>query len=455
MTTYFSLRDVPLPKNWGPNVKSAVLHVVSLAHMAITYSRSFAANSPIARIRLAASLNRVGERVSVLEEELRIKDARMGRIAPHRRPYYSPTERMAILEVKAARGWSQAETARRFLVKPTTIALWLKRIDERGSAALVQMREPVNRFPQLVRYIVRRLKVLFPIMGKKRIAQTLARAGLHLGVTTVGRMLKEKEQQPTLPAEGRAAPGADKMKGSARGLSSKYPNHIWLVDLTTFPIGGGFWTPWLPLALPQVWPFCWWIGCAVDHYSRRVMGFALFKKPPTSVEVHAFLGRTMRKAGASPKYLVCDKGGQFWNPSFKRWCKRKKTDPRYGAVGEYGSIALMERFIRSLKEEWLRRIVISFRVESMRRELSFYLAWFNEHRPHQSLGGRTPLEVHEGRTPANEAARLEPRLRLPKHSRCAGPQAKVKGQPGGRIELVITLFKGRRQLPIVKLKEAA
>ncbi len=94
MTTYFSLREVPLPKNWGPNVKSAVLHVVSLAHMAITYSRSFAANSANARIRLAASLNRSRERVSVLEEELRIKDARMGRIAPHRRPYYSPTERM-------------------------------------------------------------------------------------------------------------------------------------------------------------------------------------------------------------------------------------------------------------------------------------------------------------------------------------------------------------------------
>ncbi len=32
-------------------------------------------------------------------------------------------------------------------------------------------------------------------MGKKRIAQTLARAGLHLGVTTVGRILKESEDK--------------------------------------------------------------------------------------------------------------------------------------------------------------------------------------------------------------------------------------------------------------------
>ncbi len=69
---------------------------------------------------------------------------------------------MAILELKAARGWSQAETARRFLVKPTTVASWLKRIDESSQSPLVQIREPVNKFPEQVRYVVRRLKVLFP-----------------------------------------------------------------------------------------------------------------------------------------------------------------------------------------------------------------------------------------------------------------------------------------------------
>jgi hypothetical protein len=177
MLSHFSLRDIPLPRNWTENVKSAVLQAISLAHLAIIHARSAAANSLNSRVRLAADLHRARERVSVLGEELRIKDARTARMSPHRRPYYSPTERMAILEVKAARGWSQAETARHFLVKPMTIASWMKRIDEGGSSALVQMREPVNRFPQFVRYIVFRLKVLFPSMGKKRIAQTLARVG--------------------------------------------------------------------------------------------------------------------------------------------------------------------------------------------------------------------------------------------------------------------------------------
>ncbi len=46
------------------------------------------------------------------DEELRIKDVRLAKIHPSRWPYYPPTERMAILELKAARGGSLAQTAR-------------------------------------------------------------------------------------------------------------------------------------------------------------------------------------------------------------------------------------------------------------------------------------------------------------------------------------------------------
>jgi len=53
---------------------------------------------------------------------------------------------------------------------------------------------PVNRFPELVAYIVRNLKILCPTMGKVRIAQFLARAGLHLGATTVARMLATPDE---------------------------------------------------------------------------------------------------------------------------------------------------------------------------------------------------------------------------------------------------------------------
>ena len=49
-------------------------------------------------------------------------------------------------------------------------------LDEEGEAALVQVGEPVNKFPDFVAYVVRYLKRTCPTLGKARIAQMLARA---------------------------------------------------------------------------------------------------------------------------------------------------------------------------------------------------------------------------------------------------------------------------------------
>ena len=116
---------------------------------------------------------------------------------------------------------------------------------------------------------------------------------------------------------------------------------------------------------------------------------------------------------------------------------------------------MIERFWRSLKEEWLRRGVIPLRRESLRRHVSFYLAWYFEFRPHQGLGGQTPKEVYDGLRPANTKTRWEPRPRWPKDSRCASPQAKVKKRKASRLMIAISFHEGSRHLPIVELKRAA
>jgi hypothetical protein len=54
----------------------------------------------------------------------------MASINPHRRPHYPPAERLAILELKAARGWSLEQTARVFHVTAPTIGSWLARLDD-------------------------------------------------------------------------------------------------------------------------------------------------------------------------------------------------------------------------------------------------------------------------------------------------------------------------------------
>jgi transcriptional regulator with XRE-family HTH domain len=181
---------LPLPRGWPRRVRSVVVQAISLATASLTSARGWAADSWNPEVRTKEENVGLRGEIARLREELRIKDARMARIPAQRRPHDPPAERLAILELRAARGWSLAQTAERLLVTPLTVSHWMRRLDEEGPAALVRIPEPVNRFPEFVGYLVRRLKTLCPAMGKVRIARVLARGGLHLGPTTVRRMLR-------------------------------------------------------------------------------------------------------------------------------------------------------------------------------------------------------------------------------------------------------------------------
>ena len=89
--------------------------------------------------------------------------------------------------------------SRRLLLAPSTVTSWLKRLDEEGEDALVRVPVPVNRFPEYVGYLVGELKRLFPSLGKVKMAEFLARGGLHLSPSTVGRMLRNRWPNGTPP----------------------------------------------------------------------------------------------------------------------------------------------------------------------------------------------------------------------------------------------------------------
>src|SRR5207245_3912833 len=135
------------------------------------------------------------------------------------------------------------------------------RLDEEGPAALVRLPEPVNKFPDFVGYLVRRLKVLCPTLGKAKIAQILARAGLHLGPTPVRRMLRETQPPRPCPT----------LQAAPRTITARKPNDLWHVDLTTVPTSLRLWTSCVPFAMPQLWPFHWCLAVAVYPISRRAM----------------------------------------------------------------------------------------------------------------------------------------------------------------------------------------
>ena len=343
-------------------------------------------------------------------------------------------------------GWSGAETARRFQVTEETIAQWLRRVDDEGEEALVAPRTPVNKYPELVTAIVKKLHASAPRLGKRATADMLARASLKISASTVLRKLKETTKASPPPTTTQKKEGND--SASKTTVTAKRPHHLWHIDITVLGIVG-LWLPWLPFALPLVWPFCWRIVVVVDHFSRSFLAFGVFKKEPTSDEVARVLERAKARAGRAPKHIVSDRGSQFLGAAYDAWCERHAVKPRYGAIGKHGSIAIVERFIRSLKyEHLLQMLVVPFTRPPLVRSIAAYQTWFNEFRPHQSLDGKTPRDVEKKRRPRR--IRLEPRPRMPI------PRAeRGRVRRCDNIELVIKHVDGHRTLPVIELRASA
>ena len=159
-------RPIRLPGQWTAHVKSGVLHAIALASVALSYARGRAKG----HARLRAKLEQAESEIALLREELSIKDGRWERAPTRRRPHYTPIQRMRILQLRAARGWTLDKTARVFLIDEQTLLGWMGRLDEPGDRPLIQTVEPVNRYPDFVRNLVRTLKALFPALGAARIA---------------------------------------------------------------------------------------------------------------------------------------------------------------------------------------------------------------------------------------------------------------------------------------------
>ena len=184
-------------------------------------------------------------------------------------------------------------------------------------------------------------------------------------------------------------------------------------------------------------------------------GFAAFKQRPNSEEVTAALDQIIEQEQVKPKHLIVDQGGEFKCEHFEdKWCKQRGILPWFGAVNKHGSIAVVERFHRTLKEI-LQLTTIPEDQSQFEREVTLIIDWYNDHRPHNTLEGKTPNEVYFSRTAASEQPRHEPRERWPRGSPCAKPQTDVDGDPGDPIVLEIDCLEGRRQLPIIRTRRAA
>jgi hypothetical protein len=83
----------------------------------------------------------------------------------------------------------------------------------------------------------------------------------------------------------------------------------------------------------------------------------------------------------------------------------------FGAVGKTGSIALIGRLWRTLKESLELRSFKPLVQRELERRVELGLLYYAFFKPHQALRGATPAEIYLGQKPAHTLATAPPRGR--------------------------------------------
>ncbi len=410
--------EAPSPE---PDTSRLLLDCVRLLSLGLaeTLSRWWKWTDPV---RAAAAENKAA--LVELEKQravARILASRLSRFSARHRKHYTPAERFEILVLMSTHDLSLTETAELFLVDAQTVARWRKEAlaepEKRAVGTLVRPAPPLRTFDDVVKRLVQMLDAL-DVGGSLAIAQMLARSGIKIGRETVRRYRK--------------APRAPKPTGkpdvSLRLLHAKYPGHVWMTDLTEIR---GF------LGLVR-----FKVVAILDVFSRFPLAFGVFSKEPTSAEVLGVLDRAIRGYGR-PRHLVSDQGTQYTAELFRETLAALGIRQRFGAIGRYGSIAIIERFWRTVKQLLGVRLWAPINAEHLERRLRLVTAYYAMARPHQGLGGATPAEVFLGEQPAAERAVRPPRVGR-------------RHPPGARpLPLEVVYLDRERRLPVLVPAERA
>ena len=228
---------------------------------------------------------------------------------------------------------------------------------------------------------LRELAKAHPTFGYRRL-WALLRFGdkLTINVKKVHRLVKKlglqvKERVTTPRPRPRVQQSVSKVEAS---------NVRWATDITHVYCGKDGWGH---------------LAAVIDCGDREIAGFE-FALRGRAQEVEralesACLSRfgTLRPGGDAPT-LRSDNGLVFTSRRFREACKFYRLEQEFITPYTPEQNGLIERFFRSLKEEcvWQHNFQ-SF--EEARKAIRDWIAWYNQERPHQALGYKSPAAFRQ------------------------------------------------------------
>jgi putative transposase len=228
--------------------------------------------------------------------------------------------------------------------------------------------------------IMRRIDELHldhPFAGSRMLRDMLRRDGVQIGRARVITMMRRMgiEAIYRRPNTSKTAPGHRIYPYLLRGLPVDRPNQVWAMDITYIPMARGF----------------VYLAAVIDWHTRRVLSWRV----SITMEVD-FCLEAVEEALArhgKPEIFNTDQGSQFTSAAFTGLLTDNGIQISMDGKGSWRDNVFVERLWRSVKyEEVYLRAYDS--VAQARASLGRYLNWYNRHRPHSSLGARTPDEAY-------------------------------------------------------------
>lgn len=219
----------------------------------------------------------------------------------------------------------------------------------------------------------------WPYYGTRRISKKLERLGFKAGRRRVRRLMRVLGVEAIYPKK-RLSIGNKEHKVYPyliKGVKIDRVGKVWGTDITYIKLSHGF----------------VYMVAVIDLYSRYVLSWRISTTLDSDFCVEA-LKEAIERYGV-PEYFNTDQGAQFTSFAFTGVLKSHGIKISMDGKGRVFDNIFVERFWRTLKyEEVYLKSYES--IKDCKESIKEYLNSYNNERIHQSLGYKTPVEVHYG-----------------------------------------------------------
>jgi len=259
-----------------------------------------------------------------------------------------------------------------------------------------------------------------PFTGIERMVEILRRKhSLTVNHKRVRRLMRKMGLMAVYPRPRTSCPAAVYIKYPCllKTIVIDGPDIVWCSDITYIRLRGGF----------------MYLVAIMDYFSRYVLSWSV----SNSLESLFCLDALDEALSISrPQIFHSDQGKQYTSTKFVDTLKGRDIRISMSGRGRAFDNILAERLWRTVKYEevYLREYTDG---HELIRSLRQYFDYYNNHRPHSSLGYRTPSEVYFDGRDSLCFASATPSLRKAKE-----PEESLQLTPNTKGKLVLTMGRG-------------